>query len=260
MSINKEQEATDLLNTEGYSITLPDTEAGLGQDEEWFLVCTEKQNHKIRLHDYGTIFEIPNLYEEVVYKRLKCKSPEVVCGMLTEELNKNEKNGDFRVMDFGAGNGIVGECLKETIDCETLVGVDIISEACEATERDHPGIYDDYYVMDLNSMSTKEKEKLVTHKFNMLVTVAALGFDDIPTAAFINAFNLLENESWVAFNIKERFLSKQDETGFREVIVDMIDESMDVLNTKRYCHRFSINGDPLYYYAIVGRKRKKAMY
>ena len=249
-----ERERAGWLRTGGYNVSFPHTEAGLEQDEEWFMVSDGKENRKIRLHDYEAIFEIPSLYEEVVYKRLKCQSPDVVCGMLAEELGKNRKNGGLRVMDFGAGNGIVGECVKETVDCETLVGIDIILEAREAAERDHPGIYDDYYVMDLNSMSTKEKEKLAKHKFNTLVTVAALGFDDIPTAAFINAFNLLENKGWVAFNIKEDFLSKQDDTGFKELIDNMTNESMELLNTKRYCHRLSINGAPLYYDAIVGRK------
>ena len=33
-----------------------------------------------------------------------------------------------------------------------------------------------------------------------MVTVTALGFGDIPTRAFIEAFNIIKNEGWVAFN------------------------------------------------------------
>jgi hypothetical protein len=35
---------------------------------------------------------------------------------------------------------------------ESVVGVDIIPEAQEAADRDRPGVYEDYYVVDLTRM------------------------------------------------------------------------------------------------------------
>ena len=38
----------------------------------------------------------------------------------------------------------------------------------------------------------------------------------------------------------------------REIIFS---EYMDVYNIERYRHRLSVEGDPLYYFAIAGRKK-----
>jgi hypothetical protein len=132
--------------------------------------------------------------------------------------------------------------------------VDIIQEAKKAVQRDRPGVYDDYYVMDLSDVNKGDKRKLDRWDFNALVTVAALGFGDIPTQAFVNAFNLIENKSWVVFNIKDRFFSEDDETGYNEILQKMIGNSLKVIKKHPYCHRLSMAGEPLHYYAIVGRK------
>jgi hypothetical protein len=87
-----------------------------------------------------------------------------------------------------------------------------------------------------------------------LVTVAALGFGDIPTQAFVNAFNLIDNNSWVVFNIKDRFFSTDDETGYSDMLQQMIGNSLNLVKKHHYTHRLSMAGKPLHYYAIVGRK------
>jgi len=88
-----------------------------------------------------------------------------------------------------------------------------------------------------------------------MVTVAALGFGDISTMAFIEAFNIIKAQGWVAFNIKESFLDNSDVTGFSKMVRELIfSEFLDVYYIERYRHRLSIEGEPLYYYAVVGRK------
>jgi SAM-dependent methyltransferase len=197
-----------IMNGLDYEIQFPDKECCLDQDEKWIMLVSENRCEKIRLHDYKKFYNVPGLYEEVLYKRLKCDSPRMVCSLLKEEIEKSEEEAEkLRVLDFGAGNGMVGECLKETIGCETLVGVDIIDEALEATHRDRPGLYDDYYVMDFCLLEEFEEKQLKKCNFNALITVAALGYDHIGTHAFANALKLLEDDTWVAFNLKDRFLS-----------------------------------------------------
>ena len=51
-------------------ISFPKNADRLDQDEEWILLTSEDQQKKVRLHDYGEIYNIPGLYEEVVYTRL----------------------------------------------------------------------------------------------------------------------------------------------------------------------------------------------
>jgi len=159
------------------------------------------------------------------------------------------------VLEVGAGNGMVGAELTE-LGVRSIVGVDIIEEAAIAAERDRPGIYDDYLVLDLTAIPPDTGVALRERRFNCLVTVAALGFGDIPPDAFANAFNLVEPGGLVAFNIKEDFISAADGSGFSRLISGAIDDgTIDVMAERRYQHRLSVAGDPLHYVAIVAARR-----
>ena len=243
------------MTTCNLQIEYPDKSCVLDQDEEFFHLVTEEGQERIKIHEYDRVYDIPGLYEEVVYNRLQCDSPQVITDLLQEAMQKHGNGDDpLRILDFGAGNGIVGECLREAVETEAIVGIDIIDEAKNAVKRDRPKIYDDYYVMDLSQPDRSKKQQLDQWNFNALVTVAALGFGDIPTQAFINAFNIVDNSSWVVFNIKDRFFSEDDETGYNEILQEMIGNNLKIYKKQHYCHRLSMAGDPLYYYAVVGRK------
>ena len=243
------------MSTCDLEVAYPDKNCLLDQDEEFFELITNGGRECIRIHEYDRVYDVPGLYEEVVYNKLQCDSPNVITGLLKEAVEQYADAGEpMRVLDFGAGNGIVGECLQDALETETIVGVDIIDEAKKAVKRDRPGIYDDYYVMDLSQPDDKDRQLLDRWDFNALVTVAALGFGDIPTQAFVNAFNLMDNNSWVVFNIKDRFFSDDDDTGYNEMLQEMIGKSLKVIKKHHYCHRLSMAGDPLHYFAVVGRK------
>jgi hypothetical protein len=245
----------EMMDTCDLQIEYPGKDCLLDQDEEWFHLVTENGQKRIKVHEYDLVYNVPGLYEEVVYNKLQCDSPNVMATLLKETMVQHG-SGDraLRVLDFGAGNGISGEVLKEEIETEALVGVDIIEAAREAAERDRPDVYDDYYVMDLSQLEAEDKRTLKAWDFNALVTIAALGFGDIPTKAFVNSFNLLPDGSWVAFNIKDRFLSNSDDTGYNEMLQEMIGSSLQIYRKQHYCHRLSMAGEPLHYYAIIGRK------
>ena len=81
-----------------------------------------------------------------------------------------------------------------------------------------------------------------------------VGFGDIPPRAFLKGLQLIKANGWVAFNIKETFLDRSDQSGFSRFIRELIfSKYMDVYHLERYCHRLSIDGTPLYYFALVGR-------
>jgi predicted TPR repeat methyltransferase len=210
---------------------------------------------KIRFHDYDKIYNIPGLYEQVFYDRLKCVSPSKVSSILYSTVNQTAENfSELRVLDLGAGNGMMGEELKKH-GVARLIGVDIIPEAYEATLRDRPGLYDAYYVEDFCNLDPDIKEEIQQWHLDCMVTVAALGFGDIPTTAFIEAFNIIKSEGWIAFNIKETFLDASDDSGFSRMIRELIfSEYLDIYHIERYRHRNSIEGEPLFYFAIAGRK------
>jgi predicted TPR repeat methyltransferase len=228
----------------------------LSQDEAYFtLTDSDGEETKIRFHDYDTIYDHQGLYEQLFYDRLKCHSPEKVVsilrhGMAGDALLFNE----LRVLDLGAGNGMVGAELQKT-GVSRLVGVDISAPAEVAVWRDRPGVYDDYHAIDMSAMTDVQHEYLESWRFNCLITVAALGFGDIPVRVFSEAFNLVEDGGWIAFNIKETFLADRDTSGFSVFIKTLIlSEYLDIYHMERYRHRLSIDGQPLYYFAVACRK------
>lgn len=240
-----------------FEVRLPHSRAELDQDEEFFDVEIEGQTKRIRFHDYREIYEIPGLYEHLFYERLKCVSPQVVRELVAAELDRaGVEPASLRVLDVGAGNGMMGEELAD-LGVGHLVGVDIIPEAAMATERDRPGVYDEYFVLDLTDLDDTQRGEIAAHRLNCLLLVAALGFGDIPTAAFAAAHNLLETPAWLAFNIKEDFLDRDDDdTGFARLIRRMLaDGIIERRSERRYQHRLSVAGDPLNYLAIVAVKR-----
>ena len=226
------------------------------QDETYFYLQGSGKQRKIRFHDYDEIYQVPGLYEQIFYDRLKCTSPVKVASILEAAIKQSSDNfTELRVLDFGAGNGMMGEELKKH-GVSRLIGVDIIPEAYEATIRDRPGLDDAYYIEDFTKLNDETKEDIASWQCDCMVTVAALGFGDIPVKAFIEAFNTIKSEGWVAFNIKETFFDITDESGFSTMIRELIfSRYIDVYYIERYRHRLSIEGEPLYYFAIAGRKK-----
>ncbi len=245
------------MNTKRHRIQFPQIEAtGLAQDEAYFYLSeNDGTRQNIKFHDYDTIYKIPGLYEQLFYDRLRCISPSKVAQILNASVAQAEENTtELRVLDLGAGNGLMGEALVKH-GVSRMIGVDIIPEARRAAERDRPHIYDDYYIMDFCNLTSKETDELTSWSLNCFTTVAALGFGDIPPKAFMAALNVVQPKGWVAFNIKETFLDQSDDSGFSRMIRKLIfSKYLDLYHLERYRHRLSIEGNPLYYFAVVARK------
>jgi len=242
--------------TSAYSIRFPQQSvANLDQDKAYFYITQGGKESRVRFHDYDVIYSIPGLYEQLFYERLKCQSPAKVTEILHTAVEQTEDTfTKLRVLDLGAGNGMMGEALRE-VGVARILGIDIIPEAKESCERDRPGIYDEYHVMDFTKLSDEQQKNLGEWQFDCLTTVASLGFGDIPPEAFVNAFNMIRDEGWVAFNIKETFFGERDTSGFSKMIRELIlSQYVGIYCIERYRHRLSIDGEPIYYFAIAGRK------
>jgi hypothetical protein len=238
------------------ALRLPEGVDNLDQDEEWCEVLTENDWRRIRFHDYHEIYRIPGLYESLFYERLGCCSPSRVVGLLEDVLGDfPDEPSDLRVLDVGAGNGMVGEELRR-IGVEHAIAADLIPEARAAAERDRPGIYDDYVVGDLTALRPDQEARVRSLMPNCLTSVAALGYGDIPAEVFITACNMVTTPGWLAFNIKESFLDeKSDPSGLAVPLHRMQDEGIIKMQAyRRYPHRLSVSGERLYYVAMVARK------
>lgn len=228
----------------------------LEQDEVSFFLIEGDHKRRVRFHDYDQIYARPGLYEQLFYERLKCTSPQKVGEILKESLDENGRNfTELRVLDLGAGNGMVGDVLK-SYGVARIVGADIIPEAKEACLRDRPFVYDEYYVADFTNLSPELEDEIDDWSINCLTSVAALGFGDIPPRAFLQAVNFVRDGGWVAFNIKETFLDNSDQSGFSRLIRELIfSEYLNVHHLQRYQHRLSMEGVPLFYFALVAEKK-----
>lgn len=236
-----------------HNISFPISEPHtLGQDEAYFLLKEDGKEIRLRFHDYDQIYDRPGLYEQLFYQRLRCASPRKARDVLARVLQDNRVElNELRVLDLGAGNGMVGELL----DAARVIGVDISESARKACERDRPDAYDAYYVADMSRLSPQMRDEMKSWKLDCMTCIAALGFGDIPVTAFASAFNLIRPEGWVAFNIKETFLQESDRSGFSMLIKHLlVSDTLQVHHLERYRHRFSIDGRALFYYVLVGRK------
>ncbi len=241
----------------GLKMRLPARDNRLDQDEEWCEVEIDGQWRRIRFHDYHDIYPVAGLYEMLFCNRLRCNSPQRVVGLMDDVLSDFPASPeDLRVLDIGAGNGMVGEQWRK-LGASRVVGMDIIEEARDAADRDRPSVYDDYHIADLTDLDAALHSRLQDQQFNCLSVVAALGFGDIPPAAFITACNLIESPGWLAFNLKENFLDEHvDPTGFSGLIRRLRrDGIIQVQAYRRYCHRLSVSGQPLHYVAMVATKQ-----
>jgi len=239
-----------------HQIQFPKAElTSANQDEVYFYLQGSGGNRKIKFHDYDEIYQVEGLYEQLFYDRLKCVSPAKVASLLESAVKQYQNNfSELRILDLGAGNGMMGEELKKQ-GVSRLVGVDIIPEAYDATIRDRPGVYDAYYVEDFTKLDDEKREEISSWQCDCMVTVAALGFGDIPAKAFLEAFNIVKSEAWVAFNIKDTFFDISDDSGFSKMIRELIfSRYIEIYSIERYRHRLSIEGEPLYYFAITGWK------
>ena len=147
--------------TKRHRIQFPKDElSNFNQDEAYFYLQGSGGKRKIRFHDYDEIYQVPGLYEQIFYDRLKCASPNKVASILESAVKQYQDNfSELRILDLGAGNGMMGEELKKH-GVSRLIGVDIIPEAYDATVRDRPGIYDAYYVEDFTKLEDDTKEEI----------------------------------------------------------------------------------------------------
>ncbi len=244
------------LSEQDLKVHLPRAGAfGLDQDEEFFEIEEDGNRRRLRCHDYGEIYTVPGLYERIFSEVLSCRSPEVVVDLLEETLKREDEDPDgLRVVDLGAGNGMVAEEL-DRIGADSIVGVDLLEEAKEAAERDRPGLYDAYHAVDITELDPEIRSDLEEHGFNCLTCVAALGFGDMPPDAFRAAYDLVAPGGWIAFNIRDQFVENGDASGFSRLLDELFKSGELVEHARhRYRHRVSVNGEPLYYIAVVAQK------
>ncbi|KAL1856333.1 hypothetical protein Daus18300_010818 [Diaporthe australafricana] len=271
---------------------------GVPQDDEWCEVV-EGDGHvtRVRFHDYAQVYGIPGLYNQLFGgpgSETRCVSPQVMAGLLRDQLpvvlhrdeggsRERHEGGSrprLRVLDLGAGNGMMGEEVRAVVEdyeegllvgSTSIVGLDILQEAKAAAESERPGVYDAYVAADVTEYvkappGDPVEAMLFARGYNVLTSVSSLAFGDGSVRAFKAVVSLVEEGGLLVFNLKESFFDPVDsESGgegagvsgneFSGLIKDAVDkEVLSIVARRRYCHRYSVTGEPLYYVAVVAVK------
>lgn len=238
-------------------LRLPPRGQRMPQDAEWCEIQEGGGWRRLRFHDYGELFGRPGLYDYLFYDLLECQSPRRVVGLMADVRADLGIAEPLRVIDLGAGNGLAGKELK-AVGATEIVGVDILEEARAAAQRDLPGVYSGYLVDDMTQPRPETDRRLRELRPNALTCVAALGFGDIPPRAYHRAASYVASGGLLAFNIKEEFLDARYTYGFSELMRRMVNDGVARLEgTRRYCHRRSATGEPIYYTAMVVTKLRE---
>jgi 2-polyprenyl-3-methyl-5-hydroxy-6-metoxy-1,4-benzoquinol methylase len=239
----------------GFQVRLPTDVKELKLDDEYFYVEYKGIEQKIGIHEYKKIYRIPGLYEYIVSHTLKCVSPQVVSGLLVEQiLQSGSRLTDLSVLDFGAGVGLVGDILARK-GFKSIVGLDITAEAAMAAQRDYPEVYAKYYVEDICNLSTAVRKELEDRRFNCLICVGSLACGHVSADVFTQAYNLIETGGWIAFNLLKESFTKKAPSGLSKLIHRIIESN--ILENKvihDYLHRYLMNGSQVKNVAVIGRK------
>lgn len=204
----------------------------------------------VHLHDYPRLYAVPGLYEHVVQELLGCRSPQVAADGLVRAVRQLDlEAGRLRVLDVGAGTGLVGELLREHSFSE-IVGLDALTEARAACLRDRPGVYRDYLVGDLDEPAPELSAGLQAHQPSALIAAGAFGGTHAPPRALTNALALLPRGAPVAFTIHRRWLRTDEPGGFLTLLLSS--RELSVLERTSFRHRLTTTGTPIHYELIVG--------
>lgn len=232
-----------------------DTERGAGQDEERFTVTLDDgSTEAMRLHEYGRVYAVPGLYEAVVQHRLECASPRVLADALVAAVRgAGEEVAALRVLDMGAGNGVVADHLRDRGVEHPFVGLDTEPAAGPAAERDRPGLYAEYFTGTLEQAPVAEA--VARHGLTVLAGAGALGMGHVSRAEITSAWAAFPPGSWLAVTFHEDVLGQDGgELGAFVAELRSGEAGTRVLTLDRFRHRLTMAGDPLFYHVLIARR------
>ncbi|HSP38574.1 MAG TPA: hypothetical protein VLR26_12555 [Frankiaceae bacterium] len=228
-----------------------DEAPGRGQDEESFVLTQDDgSSERIVLHDYSRVYAVPGLYEEVVQHRLGCVSPQVLAGTLADAVAEaGASMAELRVLDVGAGNGVVGSELHAR-GAQVVAGTDGVVAARDAARRDRPELYEVYAIAGVDEVTP---EQLVAdHGLNALTGAGAFGGGHIEVSDVARWWAAFPPGAWFAATIAPDVVDPagQDLLG----ALAAADPTTQVVRQKTFAHRRRMSGEPITYSAVVARK------
>jgi trans-aconitate methyltransferase len=228
-----------------------DEEPGRSQDEESFVLTHDDgTSERIVLHDYSRVYAVPGLYEEVVQHRLGCASPQVLAGTLADAVAAAQAPmAGLRVLDVGAGNGVVGEELHAR-GAQVIAGTDGVVAARDAARRDRPELYEVYAIAGVDAVTP---EQLVAdHGLNALTTAGAIGLGHIEVSDVARWWAAFPPGSWFAATCPPDVVDPAGEDLLGALAT--ADPTTQVVRQETFAHRRRMSGATITYSVVVARK------
>ncbi len=225
------------------------------QSEEKFSAVVEGVETVYSMHDYKTMYKVPNLYDAMIYGMLGCRTPVLLAEKFERLLDQHSHEQELRVLEIGAGSGAFGQALLNNNRRLKIIGLDIVEEAQEAAERDRPFVYHDYIIDDLCNLSHESLSAIQAFNPNCVGVASATGWGNhIPVAGFEKAFELLCAGGWFIFHVKPN--DPDPECIALNQWIDKKISDEDIVNVQRgkIFHRYGVGGNEIYYDYVIGKK------
>ena len=147
------------------------------QSSETFSAIVDAERREFSMHDYRSMYAIPDLYDAMMYGMLMCETPERLTVELSAKLGCDHYHEPLRVLDIGAGSGAFAEHLRRVeLKIDKIVGLDIFPLAKQAAMRDRPRAYDDYVVCDLTALEPEHLRLFEELAPNCVAVASATGW------------------------------------------------------------------------------------
>jgi hypothetical protein len=228
-----------------------DEAPGRSQAEESFvLIRDDGSSERIVLHDYSRVYAVPGLYEEVVQHRLGCASPQVLAGTLADAVTAaGASTAGLRVLDVGAGNGVVGEELHAR-GAQVVAGIDGVVAARDAARRDRPELYEVYAIAGVDEVTPEQL--VVDHGLNALTAAGALGVGHVEVADVARWWGVFPPGSWFAATAPPDVVdaSGADLLG----ALAAADPTTRLVRQEAFAHRRRMSGATITYSVVVAHK------
>jgi trans-aconitate methyltransferase len=228
-----------------------DESPGRSQAEESFLLTRDDgTTERIVLHDYSRVYAVPGLYEEVVQNRLGCASPRVLAESLADAVSATGASmAALRVLDVGAGNGVVGEELHAR-GAQVVAGTDGVVAARDAARRDRPELYEVYAIAGVEEIAP---EQLVAdYRLTALTCAGALGIGHVEVSDVARWWAAFPSGSWFAATVAPDVVDAagQDLLG----ALAAAEPGTEVMRNEPFAHRRRMSGDIITYNVVVAHK------
>jgi trans-aconitate methyltransferase len=231
-------------------VELDETPGRAQQEESFVLTRQDGSSERIVLHDYSRVYAVPGLYEEVVQHRLGCASPRVLAETLADAVAAaGASTAGLRVLDIGAGNGVVGEELHAR-GAQVVAGTDGVVAARDAARRDRPELYEIYAIAGVDEIDV---EQLVAdHGLNALTSAGALGIGHVEVADVARWWTAFPPGSWFAVTVP---LDVADPAGEDlPGALTAADPTTQVVRNETFAHRRRMSGETITYSVVVAHK------